>query len=152
MEIITMILSGLALLAAILCLILILQEKKRNQKRNAALTDLLRAESDSVIAYVGQCRRDSKTEQAENFEHIKGIVDILQTLAPAMNAVVPVVADFKGRIENLEKGIVPDYNEALKAKESVDLFNEGLTGILGFDPLEIARKARQERTSGGRTE
>lgn len=37
MEIITMILSGLALLAAVLCLILILREKKRNEKRNAAI-------------------------------------------------------------------------------------------------------------------
>ena len=36
MEIVTMILSGLALLAASVCLILLIQEKKRNQKRNTA--------------------------------------------------------------------------------------------------------------------
>jgi hypothetical protein len=39
MLIIAIIMSGLALLAATVCLILLIQEKKRNQKRNAALID-----------------------------------------------------------------------------------------------------------------
>jgi len=156
MEIITMILSGLALLAAILCLILILQEKKRNQKRNTALTDFIHTEifvaEKSILAKINEWRKDIEVEQTKNLEHAKGIMDILQPLSTVLNSVACAVSDYRDRIENLEKGIVPDYEEALAAKDAVDNFNRGLSSILGFDPLEAAKKSRQERTIGGRVE
>lgn len=186
MEIITMILSGLALLAATMCLILIIRAKKRNEKRNAAMAALFRAECSSIIGsvtgYIAELRKIDKPAQDVNFLRIQEVVDvlqnmspvldvllerneaavclermesilgILQTLPPVLDAAVSAMNDCKGRIENLENGIVPDYNEALKAKESVDEFNRGLSAIMGFDPLEAAKKSRQERTLGGRVE
>ena len=50
MEIITMIMSGLALLAATANLFLHFREKKRNEKRNAAMVDYVGAERTAAIA------------------------------------------------------------------------------------------------------
>lgn len=44
MVIIATVISGLALLAATICIILLVQEKKRNQKRSAATADYIEAE------------------------------------------------------------------------------------------------------------
>jgi hypothetical protein len=55
-------------------------------------------------------------------------------------------------IKQLKDGIVPDYKEALAAKNSVDEFNRGLSAILNFDPMEAARKAREDQKYGGEVE
>ena len=73
MEIATMILSGLALLAATVCLILLIQEKKRNQKRNTALCDLLREEFDLVVDYICESKVNSRNDFAETFGKLDGI-------------------------------------------------------------------------------
>lgn len=53
------------------------------------------------------------------------------------------------RTENLEKGIVPDFEQAREAAKAVDDFNAGLSGILGFDPIETAKRQRKERNAEG---
>lgn len=105
-----MITSGLALLAAGVCLYLLMQEKKRNEKRNAALIALIDKERESVDK---------------------------------------AMAEIRENVQKLTDGISPDYNEALKAKNAVDEFNLGLSSILGFDPLEEAKKQREKRMVGG---
>ena len=135
MEIVTMILSGLALLAASVCLILLIQEKKRNQKRNTALCDLLRAEFDQVIAYIGEFKVNSRNDFAETFGKLDGIALKLDQ----------IVLAFGKRIDDLEKGISPDYNEALAAKQAVDDFNMGISAILNFDPMTAIKKSREEQ-------
>lgn len=57
--------------------------------------------------------------------------------------------DVLRRVENLEKGIVPDFEQAKAAAQAVDNFNAGLSGILGFDPIETARRQRKERNAEG---
>lgn len=114
MEYITMIMSGLALLAATVSLFISLREKKRNQKRNADMCN-----------YVESVERDVK--------------DDLRLQSDKLSV----------KIDKLEQGIVPDYQEALAAKNSVDEFNRGLSAIMGYDPMEIARKAREDRHYGG---
>lgn len=156
MEIITMILSGLALLAAVLCLILILREKKRNEKRNAAMADLFCIECSECAAdirnYLTDLSGNIQPVMDANAFRLQKMIEILQSIAPVLNAAVSTLSECKGRIENLEQGIVPDYNEALQAKKSVDLFNEGIANILNYNPMEAARKAREERQFGGRVE
>lgn len=98
--------SGLALLAAGVCLVLLIQEKKRNQKRNAAAVQLIQA-----------------TE----------------------NQFIKELEELKGKVSDLMEGVVPDFNEALAAKNAVDEFNMGLSAIIGFDPMEAVKKSRQER-------
>ena len=149
MELIPIIFSGLALLAASVCLILLLQEKKRNQKRNAALTDLLRMEFDQVITHIGEFGRNGTADHTEIIESLNGIADVLKSLAPAVQEVASALCDHKGRIEDLEKGVVPDYNEAVKAKDAVDNFSRDIANLLNFDPLAAAREARNSRRRGG---
>ena len=120
MEIVTMILSGLALLAASVCLILLIQEKKRNQKRNTALVNLI----DNYF-----------TRSMTTLEGVRGCVVMFNTTVTEMN----------GRVKKLEEGISPDYNEALAAKQAVDDFNIGLSAILNFDPMAAMKKSREEQ-------
>lgn len=122
MLIIAIIMSGLALLAATVCLILLIQEKKRNQKRNAALIDYV----DNTIV-----------------EEKKAIVFNLR------EEIYAECSKLCNRIENLEKGIVPDFEEAKQAARAVDDFNKGLSNILGFDPMESIQRERQKARLGG---
>lgn len=110
MAITALIISGFALLAAGVCLCLLVREKKRNEKRNAAL-----------LTYI------SKECEAVSTAAIK-----------AMSA----------RVENLEKGIVPDYEKAMAAANSVNDFNSGITNILGFDPYDALRSQREKERTG----
>lgn len=56
------------------------------------------------------------------------------------------------RVDVLEQGLVPDYEAAKEAVKSVNDFNLGISGILGFDPLEAAKKSRQAERMGGEAE
>lgn len=125
MLIIAIIMSGLALLAATVCLILLIQEKKRNQKRNAALID-----------YVDNTIVDEKKAV---------LFDLREELYAECKKLI-------ARIENLEKGIVPDFEEAKQAARAVDDFNKGLSNILGFDPIESLQRERSKAQYGGEIE
>ena len=122
MEIVTMILSGLALLAASVCLILLIQEKKRNQKRNTAALQYADAAAQKVLVL------------AKN-----------EANAAAEAAYKNACEKFEKRVSDLEKGISPDYNEALAAKQAVDDFNMGISAILNFDPMAAVKKSREEQ-------
>ena len=122
MEIVTMILSGLALLAASVCLILLIQEKKRNQKRNTAALQYADAAAQKVLTL------------AKN-----------EANAAAEAAYKNACEQFGKRVSDLEKGISPDYNEALAAKQAVDDFNMGISAILNFDPMAAVKKSREEQ-------
>lgn len=132
MEMIALMISGLALLAAGVCLCLLMQEKKRNQERNAAM-----------LTYVGiECEAVSKAADAYTDEKIHSTVNKLnEDMAAAVKGVC-------GRIENLEKGIIPDYETAAAAVNAVNSFNQGISNILGFDPRE-ALEAQRERERNG---
>lgn len=54
------------------------------------------------------------------------------------------LAQFDKRLQDLEKGVVPDFEKAKAAAEAVNDFNAGISGILGFDPHEVLKKQRQE--------
>ena len=125
MEYITMIMSGLALLAATVSLFISLREKKRNQKRNADMCN-----------YVEAVERNVKDDLWLQRDKLSAKIDI-------------EVDKLSTKVDKLEQGIVPDYQEALAAKNSVDEFNRGLSAIMGYDPMAVARKAREERHYGG---
>lgn len=55
------------------------------------------------------------------------------------------------RVEALEHGVVPDFEEAKRAADAVNDFNKGLSAIMNFDPMAEARKARKdEHAKGGK--
>lgn len=112
MQIITFAMSGLALLASIIFLAMYGLEKKRSQKRNAAMLDFITATVNSAIQSSG----------------------------------------FDSRIQKLEQGITPDYEQAKAAANAVNDFNRGITNILGFDPVSALKKEQQRERLGGDVE
>lgn len=121
MAITALIISGFALLAAGVCLCLLAREKKRNEKRNAAMLTYISKECEAVSTAAGMYADETVTAA------IKGVC---------------------ARIENLEKGIVPDYEKAMAAANAVNDFNSGITNILGFDPYEALRSQREKERTG----
>ena len=115
MEIITLILSGLALLAASVCLVQLHRERKRSVKRNAAL-----------VRYVDKTRDGVESKMGTHAEKcVKACIE---------------------RIEKLEKGVVPDFEQAKAAANAVNDFNKGISNILGFDPMTaLAEVQKKER-------
>ena len=163
MEYITMIMSGLALLAATVSLIITLCEKKRSQKRNTDIFNYVEYECKAVkdviclhaetysakLEGLARCVRHKSTE----LDELKGWFNEQSTKIDNLSTKVDIlrkdIEDQSTKVDNLEKGIIPDYQEALAAKNSVDEFNRGLSAIMGYDPMEVARKAREERHYGG---
>lgn len=171
MEIITMILSGLALLAAIVSLILTVQEKKRSEKQRAAMVDYIGKECEAVSAaaakYVDKVRNEvlndisgRLTEEElslrenlnKEFESINKSLEFLHQKAKKAEKLEMDFGEIRKHVEDLEKGIVPDFEEAKAAAKAVDSFNRGISGILGFDPLEAAKKNREREMFGGEVE
>lgn len=125
MEMIALILSGLALLAASVCLGLIVRNEKRSKKRNAALVHY----ADSAA--------EKRLKQAESY-----------TDASVRVACKNMEQAVTERIEKLEKGIVPDYEQAKAAANAVNDFSQGITNILGFDPMEALKAERTKKEAG----
>lgn len=121
MEMIALIVSGLALLAAGVCLCLLMREKKRNQERNAAVLDLIKTEREAA----DRCA----TARAEEL-------------------VRKMFLELAERVKNLENGIVPDYQQAMAAADALNDFNRGISNILGFDPREALEKQREKERQG----
>lgn len=122
--IICIILSSLALAAALVCTAVTVRERKRSRERNAAQLDEMKREFSVQIKkldahWIEQTkRRDAAWEK--------------------------VAREIQGRIDDLENGAVPDYEKAKAAAKAVDDFHEGLANILNFDPYDSARKNRDE--------
>ena len=135
MEYITTIMSGLALLAATVSLFISLREKKRNQKRNADMVNYIDVGNKNLVDAI-------ELKEEVLLSKIKGAFDAIWKYSTEFDKL-------STRVDKLEQGIVPDYQEALAAKNSVDEFNRGLSAIMGYDPMEVARKAREERHYGG---
>lgn len=115
MELITMIISGLALLAATADLFLHWREKKRNEKRNekrnAAMVDYIGAERQAAVAEA------AKYTDAAIKERIDPVMDKVESIGEdLMNA--------NGKFQ--------------------DQLGQTLSNIMNFDPMESYRKARQQ--------
>ena len=175
---ISMILSGLALLAATANLILTFYEKKRNQKRNAASLHYTQNECNSVAlasaAYTDEEIKKFRSEIPEweaglweelnrRFDDINGKLEAFgekwdesdksfEEISETLAAFEEVIPGIKKNVTDLMQGVVPDYNEAVRAKDAVDNLSQYISNMLNYDPLEEARKARHRRRSGGEVE
>ena len=124
MAIAAIILSSLALAAATGSVVLTLRERKRNLERNAVQMDY----ADSVGSNV--------------------LKKAVYAASASVDALVARFEEQEKGIEELRKGIVPDFEKAKAAAEAVNSFNSGITGILGFDPYD-ALKAARAKDGGG---
>lgn len=142
MEVISLILSGLALLAAVANIILYFVEKKRADRRHKAM-----------LNYIGNTC-DGTQRAAERFtrEYIKEFFDNEKELFKTENneffiAFSKNVGERFDRqqqdIDNLKSGACPDYERALAAANAVNDFNAGISAIMNFDPIAAVKARRQ---------
>ena len=117
MILIATVMSGLALLAASIALVLVIQEKKRNQKRSAATCDYIEKECDF-------------------------------TLQASMKYTDSGYKELARKIKDLEEGIIPSYEDAKRAADSLNDFNKGIASIMGFDPFEALQKEQARSRTG----
>lgn len=174
---ITTILSGLALLVVIANLILSIREKKRGEKRNAAFEEWKASARDTILHYIDseiecvtkkhdvfvekiqaemQSIRESVDFWAEDVKRLEDDFNAInresvrrfEALEGARNAAVEEWTNIEKRLSDLEHGVVPDYSEALAAKNAVDEFSKGLSSILNYDPVDAYRKEQERRKYG----
>ena len=123
MLIVATVMSGLALLAASISLVLFVQEKKRSQKRSAATADYIEAEATAAFVEAKKLMEIMKREYEWALENQKH--------------------ELEKRISDLEEGLIPDHEEAKRAVQSLNDFNRGISSIMGFDPYEALKKENQ---------
>lgn len=76
---------------------------------------------------------------------------MLDFVAATVNSAIQS-SGFDSRIQKLEQGITPDYEQAKAAANAVNDFNRGITNILGFDPVSALKKEQQRERLGGDVE
>ena len=86
----------------------------------------------------GICLRERKRSQERN-------TALLQYISRSVEDTENRVAR---RLADLENGLLPDYEKAKEAANAVNSFNDGITGILGFDPY-AALQAQRDKERGG---
>lgn len=126
MIIASMILSCLALLAAVVIATLFLVYKKRESERRQALLDYIDNVAGGVHTSVEELidEKNKAMEQLFTMQH-----KALQL-----------------EISKLKDGVTPDYQKAMDAAKAVNDFNAGIISIMNFDPIEVARRSRTNGT------
>lgn len=122
-----MIVSGLALLAATTGLVIAIGNKKRSEERSAVL-----------FVHIDETAKQCNAHSDESIRRLK--IDLLKK-----------DAETDQRIKNLENGITPDYEQAREAAKAVNNFSQGLTNILGFDPVNALQAERRKKEQGDGT-
>lgn len=155
MQIFIFILSALAVVIAGAALILVLQEKQRTQELTAAVDQrfkgVAKTNKESRTAMLHYVDEENKKLSASVEKTAKETNERLEKVFSAVKSVNRKAEEAKKaaqenakHIDDLEQGIVPDFETARKAVDEVNKFNEGIAGILGFDPLQAMKKGRQE--------
>lgn len=163
MQIIILILTALAAVLAGAALILVIQERRYNREFANAVDQRFKtvasANKDSkkaLLKYVDesdkQVRSFAEKLQKESSEkilkdtnaRIEKISGVIRAVNMKADSAKKQAKENAAHIKDLEQGVVPDYEVARKAVDEVNKFNEGIAGILGFDPLAAMKKSRQE--------
>ena len=133
MMIVCIILSSLALLAAVVNVVLFCVEKKRNNAVRTAMVQYIDNMNDGMEEFVKErlesVNEEREKESAENAHFRKATNSTLNEMFE--------------EIGKLKAGTVPDYEAAKAAANAVNDFNAGLSAIMNFDPIAVARARRQ---------
>lgn len=151
MNIVSIILCGLALLTAVVNTTLFFREKKRTNTRFSALNNLLESVEHETNGYILECigeldKIQERVGQLSDFIH--GIDDQIVLISKAN---VKFDEEISKQIEALRQaisGLELDYKEAQEAANSVNDYASSLMNIFNFDPMEAEKKAR----NGGKAE
>lgn len=153
MIIALIIVSGLALLAAVANIILFFVEKKRRnaemEKLRVDMLNYVHAECDIVSTYASKNAKeytDEKVREAANVlaDELEAVdKKTCRRVERAEAETEKLKEDFGSEIEKLKSGIAPDYEKALAAAKAVNDFNTGLSAIMNYDPIAAVRAQRQ---------
>ena len=169
MQIIAMILSGLALLAASVSLILIIREKKRNEERNAAFERY----KTSMLHYVDR-KFEAMQKASENYTNeaiekvmldiSKRFTDEEKSLWEQLNKEFESINksfeylhksskehdSMKKRVDDVMDMVEKIGDDLMNANNSFqDQMSQTLSNIMAFDPMEAQRKARRRAMGMG---
>ena len=134
--IVAYILSGLALLTAVTNIILFFVEKKRGLAQRKATLEYIDNVADGVL---------EEAEAIANETFCKAKDDYMlrfNSINADMSGCVVDLAELKADVKNLKSGTVPDFEAAKAAANAVNDFNAGLSAIMNFDPIAVARARR----------
>lgn len=137
MQILILFLAALAVVLAGAALILVVQERRYNREFMTAV--------DQRFKGMAKVNEKSKTALLQYVdEGDKKVNSRIDKAYVALKAVNDKTKKHDTRITDLEHGVVPDYETARKAADEFNKFNEGIAGILGYDPLEALKKSRED--------
>lgn len=136
MDIISMILLTVVLVAQIVLFVLFFLEKRYVNHRFSAM-----------LQYI-----DRKVEDADCREDIeKSVDDMLDAFGKKINErfkrQTEVIDEFKNTVNAQIGGIALDYAEAQQAADKVNEFATGLASIFDYDPLVAIKKGRNKEAS-----
>ena len=134
--IVCIILSSLALLAAVANIILLCVRKKRDEARWTAMLQYIDNVCNGTLTAaeetIEEAFGEAKAERGKERE------DYLRFMSVTDARFAEIVAE----VEKLKAGTVPDYEAAKAAANAVNDFNAGLSAIMNFDPIAVARARR----------
>lgn len=116
-------------LIGILAGVLIYQNQKINKLK--CYVDADRIRQDEYLKLLKEYKDDSHS--------------VLNTCNAEISGLRNWLTETDQKVSDLTKGIVPDYEKAVEAKKALDKFNDSVSIITGFDPMDAIRSRR----SGG---
>ena len=151
MNIVSIILCGLALLTAVVNTALFFREKKRTNTRFSALNNLLESVEHETNGYILECIGELDKIQGRVGRLSDFIHDIDDRTDLISKANVELEEKLSKQIDELRQAVSDlklDYKEAQEAANSVNDYASGLMNIFNYEPMEAAKKAR----NGGKAE
>ena len=151
MNIVSIILCGLALLTAFVNTALFFREKKRTNTRFSALNNLLESVEHETNGYILECIGELDKIQGRVGRLSDFIHDIDDRTDLISKANVELEEKLSKQIDELRQAVSDlklDYKEAQEAANSVNDYASSLMNIFNYEPMEAAKKAR----NGGKAE
>jgi hypothetical protein len=88
--------------------------------------------------------KEHKDYMSEIFDAQKNEMTLFKNSVSAELGLVKMTCcGINDEVEKLKAGVVPDYEAAKVAANAVNDFNAGLSSILNFDPIAVAKSRRQ---------
>ena len=135
MEIARTILVVLIFILSVINLILTIRNSRRSASRNAAL-----------VQYV------DKTMDAMHSEILKDVNDYTVGMKGSIEELTNKYGGMKTTLDDLSKGIVPDYEEAKRVADATNEFHRGIANILNYNEMDALRRMREAEQTGGEVE